>query len=229
MASLLQRSELSAEQMEHVETIRSCGDALLSIIDDVLSFSKLETGVVEIEQMPFGLGRLVNSAVRVSLGAAQAKGLELTFELDADLPSFVRGDEKRLRQVLLNLLSNAVKFTPDGSVRLRVHGSENGGEPRLRFEVTDTGIGISDAAKDRLFKEFSQGDASINRRFGGTGLGLAICKRLTFRCAVSSGRAAPFGSRFRCTRRKPLRTRSKQPIRKIRKRGCGSWWSKTWR
>jgi signal transduction histidine kinase len=84
----------------------------------------------------------------------------------------VRGDEKRLRQVLLNLLSNAVKFTPRGSVRLRVRGSEADGESRLRFEVTDTGIGIPDSAKDRLFKEFSQADASINRRFGGTGLGL---------------------------------------------------------
>jgi signal transduction histidine kinase/DNA-binding response OmpR family regulator len=178
MAALLRRSGLSSEQMECVETIRSCGDALLSIIDDILSFSKLETGMVEIEQVPFGLARLVNSAVRVSLGPAQAKNLELTFELAPDLPPFARGDEKRIRQVLLNLLSNAVKFTPHGSVRLRVRASEGGSEPRLRFEVTDTGIGIPDSAKDRLFKEFSQGDASINRRFGGTGLGLAISKRL---------------------------------------------------
>jgi CheY-like chemotaxis protein/PAS domain-containing protein/HPt (histidine-containing phosphotransfer) domain-containing protein len=178
MAALLRRSGLSSEQMECVETIRSCGDALLSIIDDILNFSKLETGMVEIEQMPFGLARLVNSAVRVSLGPAQAKGLELAFELDPDLPPFVRGDEKRIRQVLLNLLSNAVKFTLHGSVRLRVRGSDDGSQPRLRFEVTDTGIGIPDSAKDRLFKEFLQGDASINRRFGGTGLGLAISKRL---------------------------------------------------
>jgi signal transduction histidine kinase/CheY-like chemotaxis protein len=178
MAALLRRSGLSSEQMECVETIRSCGDALLSLIDDILSFSKLETGMVEIEQVPFGLARLVNSAVRVTMGAAQAKGLELTFELDPELPPFVRGDEKRLRQVLLNLLSNAVKFTPEGSVRLRVRTSEGGSEPRLRFEVSDTGIGIPDAARDRLFKEFSQADASINRRFGGTGLGLAISKRL---------------------------------------------------
>jgi len=178
MAALLRRSGLSSEQMECVETIRSCGDALLSLIDDILSFSKLETGMVEIEQVPFGLARLVNSAVRVTMGAAQAKGLELTFELDPELPPFVRGDEKRLRQVLLNLLSNAVKFTPEGSVRLRVRTSEGGSEPRLRFEVNDTGIGIPDAARDRLFKEFSQADASINRRFGGTGLGLAISKRL---------------------------------------------------
>ena len=178
MAALLRRSGLSSEQMECVETIRSCGDALLSIIDDILSFSKLETGMVEIEQLPFGLARLVTSAVRVSLGPAQAKGLELAFELDPDLPPFVRGDEKRIRQVLLNLLSNAVKFTLQGSVRLRVRGREDGSQPRLRFEVTDTGIGIPDSAKDRLFKEFLQGDASINRRFGGTGLGLAISKRL---------------------------------------------------
>jgi signal transduction histidine kinase/DNA-binding response OmpR family regulator len=178
MAALLRRSGLSSEQMECVETIRSCGDALLSLIDDILSFSKLETGMVEIEQVPLGLARLVNSAVRVTMGAAQAKGLELTFELDPELPPFVRGDEKRLRQVLLNLLSNAVKFTPEGSVRLRVRTSEGGSEPRLRFEVNDTGIGIPDAARDRLFKEFSQADASINRRFGGTGLGLAISKRL---------------------------------------------------
>jgi signal transduction histidine kinase/DNA-binding response OmpR family regulator len=178
MAALLRQSGLSSEQTEHVETIRSCGDALLSIIDDILSFSKLETGMVEIEQVPFGLARLINSAVRVSLGGAQAKGLDLAFELDPGLPPFVRGDEKRLRQVLLNLLSNAVKFTPGGSVRLRVRGGGTAGEPRLRFEVTDTGIGIPDSAKDRLFKEFSQADASINRRFGGTGLGLAISKRL---------------------------------------------------
>src|SRR5438034_2335984 len=94
MAALLRRSGLSSEQIECVETIRSCGDALLGIIDDTLSFSKLETGMVEIEQVPFGLARLVNSAVRVSLGGAQAKGLELAFELDPDLPPFVRGDEK---------------------------------------------------------------------------------------------------------------------------------------
>ncbi len=178
MATLLRRTGLSSEQADHVETIRNCGDALLSVIDDILTFSKLETGMVEIEQVPFGLARLINSAVRVSLGAAQAKGLELTFELDANLPSFVQGDEKRLRQVLLNLLSNAVKFTPQGSVRLQVRGSHGAGEPRIRFEVTDTGIGIADSARDRLFKEFSQADASINRRFGGTGLGLAISKRL---------------------------------------------------
>jgi signal transduction histidine kinase/CheY-like chemotaxis protein len=178
MAALLRRSGLSSDQADHVETIRSCGDALLSIIDDILSFSKLESGMVEIEQVPVGLARLVNSAVRVSTEPARTKGLNLTFEFDADLPAFVLGDAKRLRQILLNLLSNAVKFTPQGSVHLRVGGSGTGEDPRLRFEVTDSGIGIPDSAKDRLFKEFSQADASINRRFGGTGLGLAICKRL---------------------------------------------------
>src|SRR5207245_9027500 len=132
------------------------------------------------------------------LGGAQAKGSELAFELDPDLPPFVRGDEKRIRQVLLNLLSNAVKFTLHGSVRLRVGGSQESGEPRLRFAVTDTGIGIPDSAKGRLFKEFSQGDASINRRFGGTGLGLAISKRLIEAMGgVSGGTSTPgSGSTF---------------------------------
>jgi CheY-like chemotaxis protein/HPt (histidine-containing phosphotransfer) domain-containing protein len=178
MAALLRRSGLSSEQVECVETIRSCGDALLSVIDDILDFSKLESGMVAIEHTPCGLARLVTSAVRVTLGAAQAKGLELSSDVAADLPPFVFGDEKRLRQILLNLLSNAIKFTPKGSVRLRVVAGGSREEQRIRFEVTDTGIGIPDSAQDRLFKEFFQADASISRRFGGTGLGLAISKRL---------------------------------------------------
>ena len=177
MASLLRQTDLTAEQMDNVETISKCGDALLSVINDILDISKLEAGSLDIEQAAFELPALAAAALRVASGTAEAKGLAVDCEISPDLPTVVRGDQQRIRQVLLNLLSNAIKFTVQGSVSLKICSGQ-GEAASVRFEVTDTGIGVADSATDRLFKEFSQVDASISRRFGGTGLGLAISKRL---------------------------------------------------
>src|SRR5947209_6517653 len=175
MASLLREGRLTQEQRRNVDAITSCGDALLHIINDILDLSKLEAGMMEIEDAPFDLPALINSAMNVTRGAATNKGINIEVQMDPDLPRIVRGDRNRLRQALLNLLSNAVKFTAAGKVVLRATLTPAN---QLRIEVADTGIGIPDEARDRLFKEFSQVDASISRRFGGTGLGLAITQRI---------------------------------------------------
>lgn len=177
MASLLRQTPLSADQAEYAETITNCGDVLLSVINDILDVSKLEAGKLEIAPLAFSLAKLAAAALRVVASPAKAKGLALLIEVAADLPRFVRGDEQRIRQVLLNLLGNSVKFTTRGSITLSIARAASGAD-HVRFEVADTGIGIPESAKDRLFKPFSQVDASINRRFGGTGLGLNICKQL---------------------------------------------------
>jgi two-component system, sensor histidine kinase len=174
MASLLRQGELTPDQRRHVDAISACGDALLAIINDILDLSKLEAGMMEVESAPFDLRRLIDSAVAVTRGGADDKGIAIEVEVDPALPRAVVADRNRLRQALLNLLTNAVKFTEVGKVVLRARRSESG----LNIEVADTGIGIPEEARDRLFKEFSQVDASISRRFGGTGLGLAITQRI---------------------------------------------------
>ncbi len=174
MASLLRQGELTPHQRRHVDAISACGDALLAIINDILDLSKLEAGMMEIESAPFDLRRLIDSTVAVTRGGADDKGIAIEVEVDPALPRGVVADRNRLRQALLNLLSNAVKFTEAGKVVLRAHRSDT----VLLIEVADTGIGIPEEARDRLFKEFSQVDASITRRFGGTGLGLAITQRI---------------------------------------------------
>src|SRR5947209_5128718 len=176
MASLLRQGEPTAEQRHNVDAITTCGDALLHIINDILDLSKLEAGMMEIEDAPFDLSLLINSTIEVSAAAATAKGIAIEVHTDPDLPRVISGDRNRLRQALLNLLSNAVKFTEEGKVVLRAMRATPSGQ--LRIEVSDTGIGIPEEARDRLFKEFSQVDASISRRFGGTGLGLAITQRI---------------------------------------------------
>jgi signal transduction histidine kinase/DNA-binding NarL/FixJ family response regulator len=176
MASLLRQGQLTLEQRRNVDAITSCGDALLHIINDILDLSKLEAGMMEIEDAPFDLSLLITSTVEVTRGAATSKGIAVEVHVDPDLPRIIHGDRNRLRQALLNLLSNAVKFTELGKVVLRA--TRHGPADQLRIEVSDTGIGIPEEARERLFKEFSQVDASISRRFGGTGLGLAITQRI---------------------------------------------------
>lgn len=181
MTSLLSSTKLTPEQEECVDTIRNSGDALLIIINDILDFSKIEAGQVELEQHPFNLHDCVSSAVNLLTHRAQEKGLHLHQYIDRDVPARVTGDPTRLRQVIVNLLSNAIKFTDNGEVQITVtltHQSEANGYEVL-FQIKDTGIGIPADRMDRLFRSFSQVDASTTRRFGGTGLGLAISKRLS--------------------------------------------------
>ncbi len=191
MAELLQNTTLTEEQAGFSATLRTSGQTLLAIINDILDFSKIESGQLELEQTPVSLRELVESAKTILVAAATAKGLSLTTEFGPDVPEAIMGDPVRLRQILTNLLSNAVKFTAVGGIRLvveRKHGDDfverdsHVFAPQvafpLSFSVHDTGIGIPADRLDRLFKSFSQVDASTTRHYGGTGLGLAISSRL---------------------------------------------------
>ena len=176
---LLDETHLRAEDRRRLELIESCGAALLTVVDDILDFSKIEAGQLTLDPVSFPLVSVIDNTVSIVRGGALKSGLRIETRIDPDLPAFVHGDASRLRQVLLNLLNNAVKFTPAGSVTLVVRRERTGDRGHdLRFEVTDTGIGINAAQQDRLFKRFSQVDGSISRRFGGTGLGLVICRHL---------------------------------------------------
>ncbi|MBN1140102.1 MAG: GAF domain-containing protein [Anaerolineae bacterium] len=181
MTGLLLDTPLSAEQREFAETIRTSGDALLTIINDILDFSKIEAGHMELERQPLDLRACVESAVDLLAGKAAEKGLDLSCAIEPDVPEAIVGDVTRLRQVLVNLLGNAVKFTEQGEVAVTVErrGEAASSPQELHFAVRDTGIGIPAERQGRLFRSFSQVDASTTRRFGGTGLGLAISKRLT--------------------------------------------------
>jgi len=180
MGGLMLGTELSDQQREFAETIRLSGDALLSLINDILDFSKIESGSLELEAIPFGVHDCVESALEVLGPRAGEKRLDLLYWIDAAVPGLVVGDVTRLRQVIVNLVGNAIKFTERGEIHVGVEccGREPDGLSRLRFTVRDTGIGIPASRMDRLFKSFSQVDASTTRRFGGTGLGLAISRRL---------------------------------------------------
>ncbi len=179
MTSLLLDSELTEAQRENVTTIMRSGEALLTVINDILDFSKIEAGKLELEHLPFDARRLCEEVRDVLSPQASGKGLQFVVECVPDAAAWRTGDPGRLRQVLLNFVSNALKFTRAGSVRLRlVTDAPADGVPRTRFEVIDSGIGMTPEALARLFEPFVQADASTTRRFGGTGLGLAICKRL---------------------------------------------------
>ncbi len=179
MTSLLLDTPLSAEQLDYVNTIRSSGDHLLSVINDILDFSKVESGKLELEAVPFNLRECIETSVDIFTNEAAHKGLELVVVFAPDVPARVIGDPTRLRQILTNLLGNAIKFTHKGEVVVRTAKEELQEDlVRLCFTVQDTGIGISPEGQERLFKSFSQVDASTTRRFGGSGLGLAISRHL---------------------------------------------------
>jgi signal transduction histidine kinase/CheY-like chemotaxis protein/HPt (histidine-containing phosphotransfer) domain-containing protein len=180
MAELLDHTSLDPEQRGLTRVIRQSAEALLTIINDILDFSKIEAGRLGIEQVAFALGELVEDVAELLAPRADEHGLDLIVELAPDLPERVIGDPTRLRQILVNLGGNAVKFTETGSVHIAVRPltAVEGDRFRLRLEVTDTGIGMSDEQIGQLFQPFSQADSSTARRFGGTGLGLSICKRL---------------------------------------------------
>ena len=179
MTGLLSDTELSAMQRDFVETVRVSGENLLTLINEILDFSKLEAKELELEEIDFNLTNAVEEVADLLAMLAQTKGLELASLIYRDVPLFLRGDIARLRQVLTNLVSNAIKFTKDGEVIIKVAlQSETETTANIEFRVTDTGIGIPAAAQQKLFQPFTQVDASTTRKYGGTGLGLAICKQL---------------------------------------------------
>lgn len=184
MSMLLQGTQLSDEQRDYSVTINNAADTLLNIINDILDFSKVEAGAVELESTPIDLAQVVEGSLDLVVSKAMNQGIELVSRIGPGVPVGILGDPTRMKQVLMNLLNNAVKFTEEGEVVLTVEAVEPGPEPevgvqsRLRISVRDTGIGIPPDRMDRLFKSFSQVDASTTRKYGGTGLGLAISKKL---------------------------------------------------
>ena len=183
MTGLLMETNLDEEQRQFAETVRESGEALLTIVNDILDISKLEAGKLEVEHIDLDLVTTVESATSLMAAKAREKGIDLGVFVDQATHGVYSGDPTRIRQILLNLLGNAIKFTDKGGVSLQVFARDNDaaeaqGKQMLRFEITDTGVGIPDNVRERLFKKFSQVDSSVTRRFGGTGLGLAICKEL---------------------------------------------------
>lgn len=183
MTGLLLDTALNPTQQDLVETIRTCGDTLLTVINDILDFSKIESGKLDLEEHPFDLQACIEEALDLLAFKAAEKNLEFAYWIDPQTPNAIIGDVTRLRQILVNLLSNAVKFTEAGEVVVSVTAQhQTGGDEgdyEINFEVKDTGIGIPEDRMERLFKSFSQVDSSITRRYGGTGLGLTISKRLS--------------------------------------------------
>jgi PAS domain S-box-containing protein len=171
--------QTAAERSESIETIRRNGDHLLQVISDILDLSKIEAGRMMLESIPCSPVWVVEDVASAVRARASGKGLRLSIEYEGAIPQTITSDPTRLRQILLNLVSNAVKFTESGAVSIRVRVRSNADEPRIEFEVADTGIGMSPNELSRIFEPFSQGDESTARRFGGTGLGLAITRRLT--------------------------------------------------
>jgi len=203
MADLLIGTRLTPEQATYVAAVKSSGESLLSLVEDILDFSRLEAGRLELEPAPFPLAEFVEGVVELLAPRAQAKGLDIAAQVDDDLPDRVVGDAARLRQVLLNLAGNAVKFTESGGFAIEVAAAAEAG--RVTFRVRDTGIGIPAEAQARIFAAFEQGDASAARRFAGTGLGLTISQhiveRMGARISVESSPGA--GATFEFTVRLP--------------------------
>ncbi|MBU4460432.1 MAG: response regulator, partial [Verrucomicrobia bacterium] len=179
LTGLLQETPLGAEQRDYVRTINSSGESLLTLINDILDFSKIEAGKINLYADTFDVIRLVESVLDLLAEMASSKRLEVVAHVDEDMPAMLRGDEGRMRQVLINLVTNAIKFTERGEIVVHVRpATVQDGLVTARFEVRDTGIGIAQDQVERLFRAFSQIDGSVTRRQGGTGLGLAICRRL---------------------------------------------------
>ncbi len=179
MLGLLLDTPLEGQQRHFAEVANSSAEAMLLLINDILDFSKIEAGRLELETVDFDLRLLIEDALSLMAAKAQAKGIEIACDIRHDVPTLLRGDPSRLRQILLNLVGNAVKFTDQGEIVVRVAPeAEDSREATLHVSVQDTGIGISSEAMGRLFKPFSQVDNSTTRRFGGTGLGLSISRQL---------------------------------------------------
>lgn len=185
MVRLLFDTQLTKNQSDYVMTIQDSGKAMMSLLNDILDFEKIESGKLQLERVDFDLPRLISGIITLMSGHASEKNIYLKSEIDANTPSYLVGDPTRLRQILLNLTSNAIKFTQKGGVTIKVNTLQSDSETNRKgsgtliyFAVQDTGIGIPPVGQKNIFTPFSQADASVTRKFGGTGLGLAICKRL---------------------------------------------------
>lgn len=179
LTGLLLDTELTLEQRDYLSTIRNSSEDLLTIINDILDFSKIESGKLEMDSHPFDLRNCVEESLDLFATRAREKKLELVYLMEENVPERIIGDSTRVRQILVNLIGNAVKFTEGGEILIVVAvESGNDGHDQIRFAVKDTGIGIPQDRMSRLFRTFSQVDASTTRHYGGTGLGLAICRRL---------------------------------------------------
>ena len=226
MTGLLQDTALDSEQRDYVNTIRVSGDALLTIINDILDYSKIESGKMELESLPLTISQTIEEAFELLADKARGKNVELMYQIEGNVPPHVRGDVTRLRQVLINLVSNAVKFTESGEVLVSVALLDEGtaqvsqGE-LIEVRVKDSGIGIPQDRIGALFQAFTQVDSSTTRKYGGTGLGLAISKRLvelmegTIRIESVAAPAAGHGSSFIFTLRASA---SEAPLADIRQR-----------
>ncbi|HEX4504888.1 MAG TPA: response regulator [Alphaproteobacteria bacterium] len=207
MNGLLLDTDLDADQRKYAEAVQESGESLLTVINDILDISKLEVGKVEIESIDFDLAETVESAVTLLASKAHAKDIDLGLFIDPEAAGAFRGDPARLRQILFNLIGNGIKFTDKGGVAVEVsiaQGRENGGRDNsggvtwIHFDIKDSGIGMPEDVRSRLFQKFTQADNSITRRYGGTGLGLAICKQLVelMGGVIDVDSRPGFGSRF---------------------------------
>ncbi len=179
MSSLLSKTSLSTKQKDYSSTINASAKTLLALINDILDISKIEAGKISIENVDFDLYAVINTTAKMLEPQAKNKGLAFNTYISSDVPYWLHGDEQHLNQILINLISNAIKFTEEGFINFNIfHVASADDNARLRFEVIDTGIGIADEAKSKLFDKFTQADESTTRRFGGTGLGMAIAKQL---------------------------------------------------
>ncbi len=220
MTGLLLDSNLSPEQFEYADAVRRSGESLLTVINDILDFSKIEAGKLDFELLEFNLVELFHDVVKTMRFGAEKKGIKLLSDLSQDLPTFVFGDPGRFRQILNNLISNAIKFTAKGlvTVKAAVDGS---GSDRLKIEVLDTGLGITEHDIGKLFKAFTQADSTTARRFGGTGLGLTICKKLVecmggsigVKSVVNEGSTFWFTVNLKFSERKEIHPKALAPLK----------------
>ena len=225
MTGLLLDTPLTSEQREYAETVRISGEHLLDIINEILDFSKIEAGKLDLEELDFDLRATMDETIGLLGERAYAKGLELACLVHAGVPTALRGDPGRLRQILVNLIGNAIKFTEQGEVVLTVSMEDEPGATAassnayrtLRFEVSDTGVGITPEQQAKLFQPFTQADGSTTRKHGGTGLGLSICKRLVEMMGgrIGMDSKAEGGSVFWLTVRFPLQPDGVQPVATI--------------
>jgi len=179
LSKLLQKTPLNKDQQELLNIITTSGENLFQIINDILDFSKIESGQIQLENIDFGVNNLLNNVYQLMKFKADEKGINFSYSVSGEIPAILNGDPLRISQILMNLVNNAIKFTNQGYVKFHVElVDKTGGSVRVLFKIQDSGIGISEEGKLLLFKEFSQSETSISRKYGGTGLGLAISKNL---------------------------------------------------